>query len=217
MTQNQKSQKTERIKQRLEQLKAAARPAAEPEEIEIADNVPLTESDAAPVKSAAAKDVNEEFTLDGAAKFVISVDGERLVGQYRINDATITISDPVTGYTSSVPIVLAFVRMPGIGRLVDVEKSNINIPRSFKLRNGELVVSMAFPLPLSRVVWRVASRSVVWAVVQYQPTKSEWRITRLRSTPKQTIYEAGEIMRNLLGDSIYTKLKEAVELLSTPL
>jgi len=205
-TKNKNSEKTERIKQRLEQLKATARPT----EHEMPD-VDAPESNAAPVKSS-------EFKLDNAVKFTWMVDSEKLEGQYRLNDATITISDPITGYTASMPISLALaIQVTGIGRLVHADSQPIQIPGKFKLRNGEFVASMAIPISLPRVVWRIAQRSIVWAVVQFQPTKNEWRILRLRSTPRQTVYEAQQIMRMLLGDSVYTKLKEAVELLAEPL
>jgi hypothetical protein len=216
------NQKTEKIRQRLEQLKKMARPAAEAEEIEMAD-VPLTESDVTPAaaKPAAAKAEvgdTEEFVLDKAAKFVWIVDGKQLEGQYRLNDATITINDPVTGYTASVPISLPLaITVQGIGRLVDLNVAIPKIPNSLKLRNGTVSVSMAVPLSLPRVAWRVANRSIVWAIIQYMPTKNEWRILRLKSTPRQTVYEAQQIMQALLGESTYNKLKEAVELLATPL
>ena len=219
-----KNPKTERIKQRLEEIKsikAAAKPAVAEHEIEPQDvDVPLTESDVkAEVGKVAVKDTEkeEEFVLDGA-KFVWMVDGEKLNGRYRINDATITINDPVSGYTSSMPITLPLaVNTSGIGRLVDLEKSNITIPPKLKLRNGELTVSMAVPITLPRIVWRTTQRSVVWAIIQYMPTKNEWRVVRLRSAPRQAIYEAQQIMRHILGDAVYTKLKEVVELIVTPL
>jgi hypothetical protein len=220
--------RTERIKQRLEQLKAAARPAAEEMEIEMADvHVPLTESDVkaevgkatVAVKAEVDDTEKEEFALDGAAKFVWMIDGERLEGQYRLNDVTLSIYDPVTGYTASVPTSLPFAitAVQGIGRLMSVEKAALPKMGVFKLRRGELNVSMATQLALPRVAWRVNNRSIVWAIIQYQPSKSEWRVTRLRSTPKQTVYEAQQIMRHLLGDDGYRKVKEAVELLVTPL
>ncbi|MFP3252292.1 MAG: hypothetical protein RXO32_11275 [Thermoproteus sp.] len=223
---NQKTEKTERIRKRLEEIKsaslAAARPAAE--EIEMAD-VPLTESDVTPAaaKPAAAKAEvgdTEEFVLDSAAKFIWHLDGEHLTGQYRLNDNTMTISDPVVGYTASVPISLplAVSGIKGIGRLINVESGVLpKISPVIKLKNGQFVANMAFPLSLPRIMWRMANRKIVWAVVQYVPTKSEWRVLRLRSTPLQTVYEAGEILRVVIGESAYTKLKEAVELLATPL
>jgi len=215
-----KNPKTERIRQRLEQIKAAAKSAEE--EIEI--NVPLTESDVtepvktAPVKAAAALTADKEFALDGAARFVWLLDGENLTGQYRINDATATVADPVVGYTYSMPLTLAFVtNVRGIGRLVSVDSGALpKMPNRLKLRSGEFVASMAVPISLPRVAWRVGKR-IVWSIVQFQPTKSEWRISRIRSVPTQTVYELQQIMRAWLGDVVYNKVKEAIELLATPL
>jgi hypothetical protein len=228
MTPKNKNQnpKTENIRKRLEQLKAAAKPAEPEEEIE----VPLTESDieTAPVKETVKSAVKapvkadvgdtEEFKLDGAAKFSWLLDGERLEGYVRLNDSTLVIADPVIGYTYSLPITLTFIDgIRGMGRLADLEKQAIKMPSKFKLRSGEFTASMAFPWNLPRTVWRMTNRKVVWAIVQYQPLKGEWRIMRLRSAPIQTIYEAREIMRAIMGDTAYDKLREAIGLLSTPL
>jgi len=206
---------TARIRQRLEEVKRLAAKSAAEKEIEI--NV--TEGvEAAPVKAAAASVKTEEFTLDGASKFIWLLDGQRLVGQYRLGDSTIVINDPVSGYTSSMPTTLPLaVSVQGVGKLVELEKADVSMPRSFKLRSGELIASMAVPISLPRVVWRTTQRSIVWSIIQYQPIKSTWRVVRLRSAPRQAIYEAQQIMRALLGDVVYNKLKEAVELLSTPL
>jgi len=221
MPKNKNQNKTERIKQRLEQLKAA-RPAAEPPESEI--EVPLTESDieTAPVKAVKSADVKhadaEGFKLDGGVKFGWLLDGERLEGYVRLNDSTLVIADPVIGYTYSLPTTLAFIDgIRGMGRLADLEKQDIKMPSAFKLRSGEFTASMAFPWNLPRIAWRTTNRKVVWAIVQFRPTKAEWRILRLRSAPIQTIYEAREIMRTIMGDSAYDRLREAVGLLSTPL
>ena len=205
-----KNPKTERIRQRLEEIKAAAKPAAVEEEVELTASdiqVPLTESDN-----------KEEFTLDGASKFTMQVDGQRLVGQYRLGDSTIVINDPVGGYISSVPTTLALaINVTGVGKLVELEKPDISIPRSFKLRSGELFVSMAVPISLPRVAWREVNKKIVWSIIQYQPLKNEWRITRLKSTPRQSIYEASEILRGIMGDTVFSRLKEAIELLAEPL
>jgi len=210
---------TARIRQRLEEVKRLA--AAAEKEI----NVPLTESveaepvkTAAPVKAANVETVAEQFTLDGANKFIWLLDGQRLAGWYRINDTTIVVADPVVGYTSSVPTTLALaMSVQGIGKLVELEKADVSIPRSFKLRSGELIVSMATSISLPRIVWRTTNRrTVVWAIVQYRPLKNEWRIMRLRSAPMQTIYEAQQILRVILGGA-YDRLREAIELLATPI
>jgi len=228
MTPKTKNPKTERIKQRLEQLKAA-KPAAAEEEPLTSDiqEVPLTESDvtesANPVKAATASvkagvGNKEEFTLDGASKFTWLLDGEHLTGYVRFNDNTITISDPIIGYTYSLPTSLPLViHTRGIGRLVSVDSAALpKPPASVKLRNGVFTASMAVPISLPRVAWREVNKKIVWAIVQYAPTKAEWRILRLRSTPVQTVYEAQQILRALLGNA-YDKLKEAVELLAEPL
>jgi len=219
-----KNQKTERIKQRLEQLKAAKPAATEPPEEVEAEDIPLTESDVKPttVKPTVKADVKhadaETFKLDGGAKFGWLLDGERLEGYVRLNDSTLVIADPVIGYTYSIPTTLAFIDgIRGMGRLADLEKQDIKMPSTFKLRSGEFTASMAFPWNLPRIAWRTTNRKVVWAIVQFRPTKAEWRILRLRSAPIQTIYEAREIMRTIMGDSAYDRLREAVGLLSTPL
>jgi hypothetical protein len=219
-----KNPKTEKIKQRLEQIKAAAKSAEK--EIEIAsvpsdveaEPVKSTVKAAAPVKAANVETVAEQFTLDGANKFIWLLDGQRLAGWYRINDTTIVVADPVVGYTSSVPTTLALaMSVQGIGKLVELEKADVSIPRSFKLRSGELIVSMATSISLPRIVWRTTNRrTVVWAIVQYRPLKNEWRIMRLRSAPMQTIYEAQQILRVILGGA-YDRLREAIELLATPI
>jgi len=218
-----KNPKTERIRQRLEQLKAA-RPAAEEEPLADIQEVPLTESDIKPSDIRPAASVKagvgnkKEFTLDGASKFTMLVDGERLVGQYRINDTSVTINDPVIGYTVSMPLTLPLaVQVQGIGKLVELEKVMLKIPSRFKLRSGEFVASMGIPLSLPRIVWRMANRTIVWAVVQYRPLKNEWRITRLKSTPRQSVYEAQRILRGIMGDTVFSRLKEAIELLAESL
>jgi hypothetical protein len=222
-----KNSQTERIRQRLEELKksAAARPAAEPEEEVPLEEVPLTESDAAEVKavktakSAEVGDKEEEFVLDGAAKFEWLLDGERLTGYVRFNDATITVSDPVLGYTYSLPTTLPLaVNLRGIGRLMSVDSGALpKMPSAIKLRNGEFTANMGIPLSLPRVAWRAVNKKIVWSIIQFQPMKNEWRVSRIKSVPTQTVYEAGEIMRALLGDVVYSKLREAIGLLSTPL
>jgi hypothetical protein len=218
-----KNPKTEKIRRRFEQLKAAARPA-EPQDVDAPVDVPLTESDVkaeigkAKAVEAEVGDAEKEYALDGAAKFVWMIDGKQLEGQYRLNDTTITVRDPITGYTASTPISLALaVQVTGIGRLVHADLQPIQIPGKFKLRSGEFVASMAISISLPRVVWRIAQRSIVWAVVQFQPMKSEWRILRLRSVPRQTVYEAQQILHNILGDNVYTKLRESIQLLAEPL
>jgi len=218
-----KNPKTERIRQRLEEIKAAAKPAAVEEEVELTasdiQEVPLTESDIKPAASVKAGVGNkEEFTLDGASKFTWLLDGEHLTGYVRFNDNTITISDPIIGYTYSLPTSLPLViHTRGIGRLVSVDGAALpKPPASVKLRNGVFTASMAVPISLPRVAWREVNKKIVWAIVQYAPTKAEWRILRLRSTPVQTVYEAQQILRALLGNA-YDKLKEAVELLAEPL
>ena len=210
---------TARIRQRLEEVKRLA--AAAEKEI----NVPLTESveaepvkTAAPVKAANVETVAEQFTLDGANKFTWLLDGEKLTGYVRINDVTATVSDPVVGYTYSMPLTLPFVmNVRGIGRLVSVDGDLLpRVPSKLKLRSGEFVASMAVPVSFPRVVWRTARRSIVWSIIQYQPVKLAWRVVKLGSTPMQTIYELQEIMRAWLG-STYDRLREAIELLATPL
>jgi len=229
-TKTKNSQKTERIRQRLEQLKATrpAAPAVEEEEEVTLEEVPLTESDAATVKAATTAPVKtakptdgdkEEFTLDGAARFVWLLDGEHITGHVRFNDSTVTISDPVIGYTYSMPTTLPLaVHTRGIGRLMSVDSDALpKMPNRFKLRNGEFAASMAVPISLPRVAWREVNKKIVWSIIQYQPLKGEWRVSRLKSTPTQTVYESQEILRALLGDVVYSKLREAVGLLSTPL
>jgi hypothetical protein len=213
-TKTKNSEKTEKIQRRLEELKKAARPAATESDISTAS----INADKPEVKPEVG-DTEEEFVLDGAAKFTWMVDGTRMEGQYRINDTTLVIADPVVGYTVSMPISLplAIAVQGGIGKLVDLERVMPKIPAKLKLRRGEFIASMAFPWNLPRIAWRVANRSVVWAIIQYMPMKNEWRVLRLRSTPRQTVYEAQQIMRHILGDNVYAKLKEAIELLASPL
>jgi hypothetical protein len=233
-----KTQKTqtEKIRQRLEEIKRmSAKSATTEPEVEVED-IPLTESDVketapvkAPVKETAVKstvkadvkhaDAEEKFVLDGASKFTWLLDGEHLTGYVRFNDATITVSDPVIGYTYSMPVTLPLaINLRGIGRLVSVDSDALPKMQSvFKLRSGEFVASMGIPISLPRIAWREVNKKLVWALVQFQPMKNEWRVSRIKSVPTQTAYEAGEIMRMMLGDVVYSKLREAIGLLSTPL